>query len=75
MNSAAWNVEDHRLTRRLAGQGVVEGGTIPTCPPRWRSGTKISRTARPRIRNEAHLLGAAHHYAGFPFKSSSSRRS
>jgi hypothetical protein len=34
LSTAAWNVEDHNATLSVpAGQGVVDGGTIPYLPP------------------------------------------
>jgi hypothetical protein len=71
MNSAAWNVEDHAAARGVpAGQGVVEGGTIPYLPAALEKRNDNFRnraTADPETK--CNLLGVPRiTYAGFPFQ-------
>ena len=78
MNSAAWNVEDHAASLGIpTGRGVVEGGTIPylsAALAKRNENFKNRATADPETK--CYLLGVPRiTYAGFPFKSSSSRRS
>lgn len=70
MNSAAWNVEDHSASLGVpAGQGVVEGGTIPYLPAALAKRNENFRnraTADPETK--CYLLGVPRlTYAGFPF--------
>ena len=71
MNSAAWNVEDHSAALGVpAGQGVVEGGTIPYLPAalaKRNDNFKNRATADPETK--CYLLGVPRiTYAGFPFQ-------
>ena len=71
MNSAAWNVEDHSASAGVpAGQGVVDGGTIPYLPAALatRNQNFTNRaTADPEAKCD--LLGVPRiMYAGFPFQ-------
>ena len=71
MNSAAWNVEDHAASSGVpAGQGVVEGGTIPYLPAalaKRNENFKNRVTADPETK--CNLLGVPRlTYAGFPFQ-------
>lgn len=71
MNSAAWNVEDHGASLGVpAGQGVVEGGTIPYLPAalaKRNENYKNRATADPET--QCYLLGVPRiTYAGFPFQ-------
>ena len=71
MNTAAWNVEDHSASPGVpAGQGVVEGGTIPYLPGALAKRNENFRnraTADPETK--CYLLGVPRiMYAGFPFQ-------
>ena len=71
MNTAAWNVEDHSASLGIpAGQGVVEGGTIPYLPAalaKRNENFKNRATADPETK--CYLLGVPRiTYAGFPFQ-------
>ena len=71
MNSAAWNVEDHSASPGVpAGQGVVDGGTIPYLPAALAKRDENLRnraTADPETK--CYLLGVPRiMYAGFPFQ-------
>jgi len=71
MNSAAWSVEDHAASPGVpAGQGVVEGGTIPYLPAalvKRNENFKNRATADPETK--CNLLGVPRlTYAGFPFQ-------
>ena len=71
MNSAAWNVEDHSASPGVpAGQGVVQGGTIPYVPAalaKRNENFKNRATADPETK--CYLLGVPRiTYAGFPFQ-------
>ena len=71
MNSAAWDVEDHSASPGVpAGQGVVQGGTIPYLPAalaKRNENFKNRATADPETK--CYLLGVPRiTYAGFPFQ-------
>jgi len=71
MNTAAWNVEDHTASSGVpAGQGVVEGGTIPYLPAalaKRNENFTTRATADPEAK--CYLLGVPRiMYAGFPFQ-------
>jgi hypothetical protein len=71
MNTAAWNVEDHTASSGVpAGQGVVEGGTIPYLPAglaKRNENFTTRATADPEGR--CYLLGVPRvMYASFPFQ-------
>jgi len=71
MTSAAWNVEDHSASPGVpAGQGVVQGGTIPYLPAalaKRNENFKNRATADPETK--CYLLGVPRiTYAGFPFQ-------
>ena len=71
MNAAAWNVEDHSASMNVpAGQGVVEGGTIPYLSAALTKRDENFRnraTADPEAK--CFLLGVPRiTYAGFPFQ-------
>jgi len=71
MNSAAWNVEDHVASPGVpAGQGIVEGGSIPYQPAalaRRNENFKNRATADPEAK--CYLPGVPRiMYTGFPFQ-------
>ena len=71
MNAAAFNVEDHSASMGVpAGQGVVEGGTIPYLPAalaKRNENFKARATADPEAK--CYLLGVPRiMYSGFPFQ-------
>ena len=71
VNSAAWNVEDHSASPGVpAGQGVVDGGTIPYLPAALATRNENFRnraTADPEAKCD--LLGVPRiMYANFPFQ-------
>ena len=71
LNTAAWNVEDHTASPGVpAGQGIVEGGTIPYQPAalaRRNENFKNRATADPETK--CYLPGVPRiTYAGFPFQ-------
>ncbi|HUR20355.1 MAG TPA: hypothetical protein VMZ90_06060 [Vicinamibacterales bacterium] len=76
MNSAAWNVEDHSATLGVpAGQGVVEGGTIPYLPAALtKRNENFTNRATADPETKCYLLGVPRiMYAGFPFQIIQSR--
>jgi hypothetical protein len=71
MNSAAWNVEDHSASAGVpAGQGVVDGGTIPYLPAAVaRRNDNFAQRATADPESKCYLLGVPRiMYAGFPFQ-------
>ena len=71
MNSAAWNVEDHAASFGVpAGQGVVDGGTIPYLPAAVaKRNENFTNRAAADPENKCYLLGVPRiTYAGFPFQ-------
>ena len=71
VNSAAWNVEDHAASLGIpAGQGIVEGGTIPYQPAALATRKRNfdnRATADPEAK--CYLPGVPRiTYAGFPFQ-------
>jgi hypothetical protein len=71
MNTAAWNIEDHTASAGVpAGQGIVEGGSIPYLPAavaKRNENFKNRATADPETK--CYLPGVPRvTYAGFPFQ-------
>jgi hypothetical protein len=71
MNTAAWNIEDHTASAGVpAGQGIVEGGSIPYLPAavaQRNENFKNRATADPETK--CYLPGVPRvTYAGFPFQ-------
>jgi len=76
MTSAAWNVEDHTASPGVpAGQGVVEGGTIPYLPAALaKRNDNFAHRATADPEAKCYLLGVPRiMYAGFPFQIVQSR--
>src|SRR5882672_11839021 len=70
MNSAAWNVEDHAASPGVpAGQGVVEGGTIPYLPAALaKRNQNFANRATADPETKCYLLGVPRiMYEGIPF--------
>jgi hypothetical protein len=71
MNSAAWNIEDHSAAPGVpAGQGIVEGGTLPYLPgARVRRQQNYDNRATADPETKCYLPGVPRvTYAGFPFQ-------
>jgi hypothetical protein len=71
MNTAAWNLEDHGASPGVpAGQGVVEGGTIPYLPAALaKRKTNFDNRATADPESKCYLLGVPRiMYADLPFQ-------
>ena len=71
MNTAAWNVEDHAASPGVpAGQGIVEGGTIPYQPAALATRQQnFDKRATADPETKCYLPGVPRiTYTGFPFQ-------
>src|SRR5882672_6073105 len=70
MNSAAWNLEDHAASPGVpAGQGIVEGGSIPYLPAALaKRNQNFANRATADPETKCYLLGVPRiMYEGIPF--------